>query len=664
VRTSRRRRTDAALLAGGSLLVGGAALLGALAGDPERVTRYWAAAEVGDDGSARVVEVIDYSFGGFASDRHGIFRWIPGLSPAADVTVESDAPDAVEATEETRQAMDGTPVGGANFRIGDPDTTVSGRHRYRIGYELPDVRRGDTVDWEAVGAAWEVGMDEVEVHLVMPFELEDAVCVQGPVGSTAPCDVRQGEPGHVVAAVDGLGAGEGVSIEGRVGAAVGVPPAMPPPPAEAPDDPGTGVLPPAGTAAAAAAVAAVPTTVLVRRAGRERVAAGGAADAAFGGGARDGDGASAGDGDSASTAAPTAAGTSPATSVPPPPPVPGADRGAVPASGDRSPAAPAALATAPPAATERRGAGAGEIRVDAADLAEMATTEFAPPAGLTPPQGGIVLHEQVRNEHKVAWLIQAAIDGAIDIDDTGGTTTIRRLPGGPASDGQRAVFDPMFARGDEIELGSYDRHFATAWAFVGRELDDWRETSELWDRAADRRKIATRALGVVAVLAGLVVAALGGVAAGRLGAPWLVVVLTGGALAGGGLAAALGAWELHVRTPAGSAAWLRTESFRRFLAGSEAYHAEQAAQRGVLREYTAWALAVGEIDRWASAVRASTIAPDVAGVHYAYMAPVLLSSTTSTATQPSSSGSGGGGLGGFGGGSVGGGAGGGGGGSW
>jgi hypothetical protein len=32
----------------------------------------------------------------------------------------------------------------------------------------------------------------------------------------------------------------------------------------------------------------------------------------------------------------------------------------------------------------------------------------------------------------------------------------------------------------------------------------------------------------------------------------------------------------------GSGLWLRVESFRRFLAGSEAHHAEEAAKRGVL----------------------------------------------------------------------------------
>ena len=60
---------------------------------------------------------------------------------------------------------------------------------------------------------------------------------------------------------------------------------------------------------------------------------------------------------------------------------------------------------------------------------------------------------------------------------------------------------------------------------------------------------------------------------------------------------------------AGSGLWLRTESFRRFLAGSEAHHAEEAAKRGYLREYTAWAVAVGELDRWSRAVAASSPPP-------------------------------------------------------
>jgi uncharacterized membrane protein len=136
------------------------------------------------------------------------------------------------------------------------------------------------------------------------------------------------------------------------------------------------------------------------------------------------------------------------------------------------------------------------------------------------------------------------------------------------------------------------------------------------------------------------------------------VVVVGSLVSGGGFAAAVRGWELRVRTPQGSGLWLRVESFRRFLHASETFHAEEAAKRGVLREYTAWAVALDEIDRWAKAVAGSTAIPAESGLGYAHLAPILVSSTSSTSTAPSSSG------GSSGGGSVGGGGGGGGGGSW
>jgi Predicted membrane protein (DUF2207) len=645
VRTQQRRRINIALLAGGSLVAAAAAVGGSVVGDPERVTGYWSAAVVGDDGSAQVTEVIDYSFGTIAPDKHGLFRDVPGLPVDTPVAVSSpDAPAGMEITSEGD---------GIRIRIGDADKTVNGRRRYRIEYPLPDVRRGDTVDWESVGTGWEVGMDRAEVHLVTPFELASGRCFVGPERSTDQCELDVVEPGHVVAEVDSLGAREGVSIEGQAGAALAATPGAPAPPTERPDNPSTGLLPPAGTAAAAAALAAIPATLLVRRAGRERVAPGGATEAAYGGGGALG----VGDEDRW--------GALP-TEVPPPPPVPGTDvitppppppppsaAGPVAAEVNAGPAIAEPGGWVPPGAE----AAVSEIRVDAAELAEMATTEFAPPPGISPSHGGIVLREEVRQEHKVAWLVQLAIEGVIDIDDD----SIRYVGAATASPDEQRVVDLIFAREGEIRLGTYDSDFASGWSELSRGLEAWRESSGLWDRRGDQRRTAARVLGIVAVVVGLAGAVLGGVAATRVGAPGLVATLAGGVLAGAGLAAALGAWELHVRTPLGSALWLRIESFRRFLAGSEAYHAEEAAKRGVLREYTAWALALGEIDRWSNAVAAAAIPPDVAGVSYAYIGPMLMLSTISTAAAPSSSGGGGGS---FGGGGVGGGAGGGGGGSW
>jgi hypothetical protein len=274
----------------------------------------------------------------------------------------------------------------------------------------------------------------------------------------------------------------------------------------------------------------------------------------------------------------------------------------------------------------------------------------------------VLLAEAVRPEHKVAWLIGAAVDGHLDLEGDDGQVTLVRLPRRQGA--ATYLLDMAFEGRDRLTLGSYDPSFAAAWRLVGSELDGWRRTSPLWDPAGDRRRVLALTLGAVAGVAGLLLTALGGAMASRSGPGWLVLAAAGGVLAGAGAAAAVRAWELRVRTMAGSGLWLRTESFRRFLAGSEAHHAEEAAKRGYLREYTAWAVAVGELDRWSRAVAASSAAQaDPGAARYPVMVPALLSGSSESSVQPSSSGSGGGWSSG-GGGGVGGGAGGGGGGSW
>ena len=574
-----RRRLDAAVLAGGGLLVGAAGLAGAALGDQERIASLWVLADVGTDGPAQVTEVVDYDFGALAVDKHGLRRIVPDLDPNAPITVESDtAPDDLAVTREP---------GGTQLRVGDAARTVTGRHRYRIGFPLPAMLQGDEINWNAVGTEWEVPIEEAEVHLVSDTELLDVRCFVGDAGSETSCDddLQVIAPGHVAVTVEDLSKGEGVSLEARTGNPVVGPVVAPSPPTEMPAEPGTGLLPPAAAAAAAALVAAVPARWLVRRAGRERVAVGGAADAAW------------------SSANPV-----------------------------------------------------GEVRVDADELAQMATTEFAPPEDLSPSHGGIVLTETVAPEHKVAWLIDAAIDGAVELVEEDGRAV--RLVRKDGSTEHSAVLDVAFDGRDEIDLGSYDPQFAAAWSQLGTELERWRDQCGLWDAAADRRRVTALLLGIVGVVVGVVVAGVGAALANMNGSGFLVPVALGGVIAGAGLATAVTGWELRVRTPAGSAAWLRVESFRRFLAESEAFHAEEAAKRGVLREYTAWAVATGEVDRWSRAVQTSTAIPSSAGLSYVYLAPLLMASTMATATAPSSSGGVGGG------GSVGGGAGGGGGGSW
>jgi Predicted membrane protein (DUF2207) C-terminal domain/Predicted membrane protein (DUF2207) N-terminal domain len=581
-----RRKLDMALLGGGVLVTAAACAIAAYAGDAERISSFWAGAELHTDGTAAVTEVIDWNFGN-AQGKHGIFRDVKDLSPSSRIEVSS--PDAPADLVVLDTPSDSPSFPATRLRIGDPDETVSGERRYVIGYDLDTLLRQGQLGWDAVGAgAWPVTIDKATINVVAPWTFTNPQCFEGATGSTDTCTITQVEPGRLVVTTGALDPGTGVTVSAGQGASLPATPALDVPTGAPPGAGGTGIALPAAIGAVGALVAAAPASFLVRRRGRERVGVGGAADAAY---------------------------------------------------------------------TD----GQSERLVDSAALAELATIEFAPPRELTPPEGGIVLAESVRSEHKVAWLMDEAIAGSLDVDDSSSPVVLRRREFGDPS--AAPVLNQMFDGRDEIELGRYDKDFATGWRQLSNDLQEWADTSGLWDPAGDRRRNVVRVLGIVAAVVGLAVAALCAWVGATRGSGWLIGVGIGALLAGAGVACAVRAWELRVRTPKGSGLWLRVESFRRFLAASEARHVEEAARRGVLREYTAWAVAVGEVDRWRHAMEAASNIPNVDvgnALAFAYIASSLSSATSSASTPPSSSGGGGGSFGG----SVGGGGGGGGGGSW
>jgi uncharacterized membrane protein YgcG len=598
MRIRAHRRLDMVLLLIGTLLVGGAAAIGAVVGDGERISGLWAGAAIGSDGRAGVVEVIDYDFG--TQHRHGIFRDVPGVSPDARVAVSSATAPSDMTLEDLGYAM--------RIRIGDPGRTISGRHRYKVAYPLDNVAPEGRLAWDAVGTQWPVGVGNVEVHLVAPFAFDQLRCVQGEAGSQRPCGITQPEPGHLIATIRTLPAGQGATLYAAGGRRLEVAPGLPVPASGRPADATSGAFGAGLVAAAAALAASALTSWLVLRVGRERVVRGGRVDAG-------------------SAGAPPAGGTV------------------------RDPRTGRTIRT-------------GEARVDAAKLGSLASVEFSPPAALTPAQGGVVLAEAAGQDQRVAWLIGAATDGYLDIEQVGEQLTLVRRSRRDESSVSRTL-DTAFDGRERLTLGTYDPRFAAAWREIGEELAAWQRTSGLWDPAGDLHRKLAWVLGAVVVVGGLVIAGLGGAAASRWSWVWLALVAWGGLLAGAGLAALVRGWELRVRTPWGCELWLRVESFRRFLAGPQAQDLEEAANRGVLGEYTAWAVALGEIDRWSRVVAASArCANDPVGRRYCDSARRLPPAARSSTVAPSSSGSSSGGGSSGGGGGSGGGAGGGGGGSW
>ncbi len=589
MRPRTHRRLDNFLVVVIALGVAIAAVIGALVGDSERITGYWVGGTLRSDGTLDITEVIDFDFG--ATARHGIDRDVPGLALDAPVEVDSPtAPDSFELIDLGRQTR---------IRVGDPDRTVTGRHRYTIRYPLRTVTAPQPLSWNAIGPEWDVSVSGVEIHLVLPYEVAEVTCSKGSFGTTGGCTATQVEPGHVTVKPGKLDANEGVTVKVTPGPALASPPVLPPAPQGPVSDPGWGIGFPAVVAFIAAAIAGVLATVWVRREGREMVWAGGAVNAALG---------------------------------------------------------------------PQDVLGAPVRRIDVKDLAKLATIQFHAPEDLDATHGAIVFTEATPDRLLAAWLIEAAARGEVEITKTG--DQVRLIRGRTPRDPEvAAILDTMFGGRDEIDLTTYDARFRKGWMKLRRQLKRWQKDSGLWNPRGRAFQTTVRVAGLVVGVAGVAGTALFSATGNRTGSIWLPLLVATAAVGAAGITALVESWELLIRSPRGSAQWLQIESFRRFLHDSEASHVEAAAEMGLLREFTAWAVALNETDAWSHAVeRAAAEQPGFRNVYASdlylvSLAPSLVRSAGTASTKPSSSGGGSGSFGGFSG-SVGGGFGGGGGGSW
>jgi hypothetical protein len=272
----------------------------------------------------------------------------------------------------------------------------------------------------------------------------------------------------------------------------------------------------------------------------------------------------------------------------------------------------------------------------------------------------VVLREEVDDDSVAAWFSEMIADEAIIATDDDGTVSLTR---GPDTSRLSSVdlghLERLFAHGDVIELGSYDEDFTATWNAIRSEQEAFAAGSGWWSRGGPGGNVTASAKLVLVAGAILIVAAamvtLAALATTEtfwqvMASPWMAVIA---GLFVPLLTAAIAYRRMFAsRTATGSALALRSESFRRFLAASEGRHVDWAWQQGLLREYSAWAVALGAADAWSDAVKASAIPePEVA-----LSGPLLLysasSAFSSSHTAPSSSGGGGGGggLGGGGGG--------------
>ncbi len=542
------------------------------------------------NGGVRVREVIDYDMA--RTRRHGYVRNVDN-DFGVPTNVRAESPDAPA-------MLDVSPLGNrTRLRIGDPQQTVDGQHRYVLSYTLPDAQttsRGLAVD--IIGNEDTLVTDRLEV-LVVGMNLADPKCSTGAFGAVGGCSLEKTEAGYR-AVVSDITPNQGVTIGAAITSielAEGV--SMPPLP-DLPARKNSNSVPLAvGMGALNTGLGALVYRTLRRR-GRNVVYAGSAADAAFGTSGR-------------------------ATTL---------------------------------------------VSDDAMD--ELATTEFAPPKGLQPWEGAVLLSEHITSDSPTLWISGMAGREAIDVDKNGSHLVLRKGKkfNELNADDQNLV-ELLVGPTGVMETGKYDPMFAAAWKSVQNAQQRRIDASGWWQKGSPRAKGGIGTAVILLVVVGFFLSRRnrpnGSFSVRRTSIPQFVSSPLFAVLAGAALAtlAAFGVYHflLKSRSAEGSALAIRTESFRRFLETSEGQHVEWAWNNGFLREYSGWAVALGATAAWSKALSKANIPEPARASAGPLLLPSLGSSMRSSRTAPSSSGGSGGG-GGFSGGSVGGGGGGGSSGGW
>ncbi len=537
-----------------------------------------------------VREVVDIDFG--VNERRGYQRIIPN-DFGVPVDVAASSPDA-------NDLLDVVQIGGdTRIRIGDPNVTFTGQRRYELDYTLPDARiRSGFLALDIIGNDETFTTDRFTVE-VIGFDLSNPMCDVGRRGDFGGCELESVGPDHYVAVIEPLEPGEGITISGTVESVSAQP--LDVVDAALPERNPTGLQPLGLVQLVLGALTAVAVFFAFRTRGSNEVfGGGGAAEAAFG---------------------------------------PGMAELPVPAAGD------------PPADVPTH-------RVPDSRLAELATIEFSPPRGIEPWQGNVLLREKVDDDTVSAWFSEMVAREAIQITGSGKQLVLR--PGQTTARlhaVDRGHLVRLFASAPAVELGTYDKAFAGVWNGIAAEQKRLIDDSGWWSRPLGFVGSVSAAAVVLAVFGGFLAFGLFGSALLALvtsswGGPAAVAVVT--VLVIGVLSGLMYQSMLASRTATGSALTLRTESFRRFLEASEGRHVEWAWEQGLIREYSAWAVALGAADAWSDAIESSNIdQPE------RFTTPMLIYANASVFrsahTAPSSSGSsggfgGGGGVGGGGGG--------------
>lgn len=186
-----------------------------VAGDGQYAERFESKQIVVTPGSAdgiHIHEVVDIDFGN--ERRHGYIRRVPvDFGQPIDITASSpDAPADVREQPEFNTVTNQYEVA---IRVGDPNVTVTGQHRYELDYTLPEAQvSAGTLALDIIGNDETLETGHFEV-VVAGMELTDPTCNVGAAGASGGCTLaKDGEVYRV--SFDPLLPGAGITIGGTI----------------------------------------------------------------------------------------------------------------------------------------------------------------------------------------------------------------------------------------------------------------------------------------------------------------------------------------------------------------------------------------------------------------------------------------------------------------
>ncbi len=168
----------------------------AVQAESESIDRFVVDIQVKKSAKIIVTERIEYDFG--QNKRHGIYRDIPlsyksnWWSRRIDLEVLSVTRDG-----QPEQYSILNRSGYIRIKIGNPDIVISGKHLYKIVYQVKNVfsyqKYFDQLNWNAIGTGWSVPIKQAEVNIYLPEGVSYASvnCYQGQSGSDIPCFLAQ-----------------------------------------------------------------------------------------------------------------------------------------------------------------------------------------------------------------------------------------------------------------------------------------------------------------------------------------------------------------------------------------------------------------------------------------------------------------------------------------